>query len=158
MSTTPTLDPNKIPWKRGDACTLHFQKPGYVVNPTHQHFEVLWSDDTTQIMSANEIEDLIRLGHADSLGPDGKLTNLEALQKLEALNLIQRNLTERIKTQSESERRSGDRLVRRIFSEGTCKWDASHKNELYMLLIVPESVGVLFKMREWIHRFFCTVK
>lgn len=106
MATSPSLDPSKSPWKRGDVCTRGFDKPGFVLNHTAEFLEVRWSDDRIERVPRVDIDSLLRVGHADSLGPDGRRTNLESLQSLEALDSIQHGMTERIKTiRSDKEKR-----------------------------------------------------
>jgi hypothetical protein len=159
MTNPPSLDPLKSPWKRGDVCTRGFEKPAFVLNPAPECFEVRWNDDSVERIPSGAIDNLVRVAHEDGLGPDGQRTNLGYLQSLEALDLLQHGLAERSKTiKSEKERRSLDHLVRRIFSDGKCKWDAAHTTELTMLLTSPGSVGIIFRIRERIHRIFCPVK
>jgi hypothetical protein len=159
MATSPSLDPRKSPWKRGDVCTRGFEKPGFVLNHTSEYLEVRWSDDSIERIPTNEIDCLLRVGHADSLGPDGRRTNLEYLQSLEALDFLQHGMTERVKTlRSDKEKKELDRLVRRIFSDGQCKWDAGHAAQLTMLLTAPQNVGIAFRIREGIHRLFCSIE
>ena len=62
---------------------------------------------------------------------------------------------DRVKTlKSDKERGALDRLVRRAFAEGKCKWDARHASELLTLLAAPQNVGFVFRIRERIHRIF----
>jgi len=160
MTISPSLDPQKSPWKRGDVCTLGFKKNCFVLDHTPEYLEVLWlNDDGVERIPTDAIDSLLRVAHADSLGPDGRRTNSEYLQVREGLNFLEQGLAERTKaTKSEKERRELDRVVRRIFSEGKCKWDARHRGELTRLLAAPGSVGIAFKIRERIHRIFCAVK
>jgi hypothetical protein len=160
MTTSPSLDPHKSPWKRGDLCTLGFKKNCFVLDHTPECLEVQWMDDGgVERIPTDAIDNLLRVAHADSLGPDGRRTNLEYLQTREALGFLEQGLAERTKaTKSETERQELDRVVRRIFSEGKCKWDARHRGELTALLAAPGSVGIAFKIRERIHRIFCAVK
>lgn len=160
MTTSPSLDPRKSPWKRGDVCTLGFEKNCFVLNHTPEYLEVQWMNDgRIERIPTDTVDNLIRVGHADSLGPDGHRTNLEYLQTRETLDFLEHGLEERIKTlKSEKERQVLDHLVRRIFSEEKCKWDALHASELSMLLAAPGSVGIAFRIRERIHRIFCPVK
>jgi hypothetical protein len=117
------------------------------------------NDGGVERIPTDAIDNLLRVAHADSLGPDGHRTNLEYLQVFEGLDFLGHGLAERAKaTESEEERQELDHLVRRIFSEGKCKWDALHRNELTILLAAPGSVGIAFKIRERIHRIFCAVK
>src|ERR1039457_161639 len=152
MATSPSLDPSKSPWKRGDVCTRAFEKPGFVLNHTSEYLEVRWSDDSIERIPSDAMDSLLRVGHADSFGPDGRRTNLESLQSLEALDFLQHGMTERIKTlRSEKEKKELDRLVRRLFSEGQCKWDAQHVAQLTILLTAPQNVGIVLRIQERIH-------
>ena len=126
---------------------------------TAEYLEVRWSDESKERIRTPDLESLLRIAHADSLGPDGRRTNLEILQSLEALDFVQRGIEERAKTiKSDRERNELDRLVRRIFAEGQCKWDARHSDELMGLLVAPLSVGFAFRVRERIHRMFCSIE
>jgi hypothetical protein len=117
------------------------------------------NDGGVERIPTDAIDSLLGVARADDLGPDGRRTNLEYLQAFEALDLLGHGLAERAKTtKSEKERQELDRVVRRIFSEGKCKWDARHRGELTTLLAAPRSVGIAFKIRERIHRIFCAVK
>jgi hypothetical protein len=160
MATSPSLDPHKSPWRRGDVCTLGFEKNCLVLNHTPEYLEVRWMNDGgVERIPTDAIDSLLGVARADDLGPDGRRTNLEYLQAFEALDLLGHGLAERAKTtKSEKERQELDRVVRRIFSEGKCKWDARHRGELTTLLAAPRSVGIAFKIRERIHRIFCAVK
>jgi hypothetical protein len=72
------------------------------------------------------IDSLLRVAHADGLGPDGLRTNLEYLQVRQGLDFLQHGIAERTKaTKSEKERQELDRLVRRIFSEGKVQMGCS---------------------------------
>lgn len=160
MTTSSSLDPHKSPWKRGDVCTSGFKKNCFVLDHTPEYLEVQWMDDGgVERIPTDAIDSLLRVAHADGLGPDGRRTNLEYLQVREGLDFLEHGLAERTKaTKSEKERQELDRVVRRIFSEGKCKWDARHRSELTRLLAAPGSVGIAFKIRERIHRVFCAVK
>lgn len=160
MTISPSLDPQKSPWKRGDVCTLGFKKNCFVLDHTPEYLEVRWMDDGgVERIPTDAIDSLLRVAHADGLGPDGRRTNLEYLQVREGLDFLERGLAERTRaTKSEKEKQELDRVVRRIFSEGKCTWDARHRGELTTLLAAPGSVGIAFKIRERIHRIFCAVK
>jgi hypothetical protein len=160
MATSPSLDPRKNPWKRGDVCTLGFKKNCFVLDHTPEYIEVQWMDDGgVERIPTDAIDSLLRVAHADGLGPDGRRTNLEYLQVRETLGFLEQGLAERTKaTKSVKERQELDRVVRRIFSQGECEWDARHREKLTMLLAAPGSVGIAFKIRERIHRIFCAVK
>lgn len=139
MATSPSLDPHKSPWRRGDVCTLGFERNCLVLNHTPEYLEVRWMDGGgIERIPTDAIDSLLRVAHADGLGPDGRRTNLKYLQAFEALDLLGRGLAKRTKaTKSEKERQELDRVVRRIFSEGKCKWDARHRHELTALLAAP---------------------
>jgi hypothetical protein len=159
MTTHPSLDPRKAPWRRGDVCTRGFERPGFVLNHTSEYLEVRWNDDSKERVPTDAVDSLLRIAHADSLGPDGQRTNLEYLQSLETLDFLQHGMTERIKAlKSDEEKKELDHLVRRIFSEGRCKWDARHSAQLAMLLADPQSVGIAFRIRERVHRIFCSIE
>jgi hypothetical protein len=160
MTTSPSLDPRKSPWKRGDVCSLGFERSCFVLDHTPEYLEVLWMDEGgVERIPTDAIDSLLRVAHADGLGPDGLRTNLEYLQVRQGLDFLQHGIAERTKaTKSEKGRQELDRLVRRIFSEGKCKWDARHRGELTTLLADPGSVGIAFKIRERIHRIVCAVK
>jgi hypothetical protein len=159
LTNPPSLGPCKSPWKRGDVCTRGFERPGFVLNHTSEYLEVRWSDDSKERIPTDSVDSLLRLAHADSLGPDGRRTNLENLQSLEALDFLQHVMAERVKTiKSDREKNELDRLVRRICAEGKCKWDARHAGELMTLLVAPRSVGFAFRTRERIHRIFCSIE
>jgi len=160
MTDSPSLDPRESPWKRGDVCTLGFEKNCFVLDHTPEYLEVKWmSDGSIEKIPTDSIDDLLRVGHADGLGPDGRRTNLEYLQASETLSLLGSSLTERMGiVKSENEKQQLDRLVRRIFAEGKCEWDTRNRAELMALLANPKSVGLSFKISERIHRIFCPVK
>ena len=116
-------------------------------------------DGAVERIPTDAIDSLLRVAHADGLGPDGRRTNLEYLQVQEGLGFLKHGLAERTKAiRSETERQELDRLARRIFSQGKCKWDSQYREKLMMLIAAPRSVGILFKIRERIHRIFCAVK
>jgi hypothetical protein len=159
MTTSPSLDPRKSPWKRGDVSTLGFKRTCFVLSHTPEYLEVRWGDNGVEKIPTDAVDSLLRVAHAESLGPDGRRTNLEYLQSLETLDFLEHGMTERVKTlKSDKEKKELDRLVRRIFSEGQCKWDARHATQLTMLLAAPQNVGTAFRIRERIHRFFCSVE
>lgn len=160
MTASPSLDPRKSPWKRGDICTLGFEKLCFVLDHTPEYLEVRWmNDDGVERIPADRIDLLLRVAHADAIGPDGRRTNLEYLQASEALDALKHGIAERMKAiKSEKEKQELDRLTRRIFAEGKCKWDTRHVGELMVLLTAPGTLKVGFKIRERIHRIFCPVK
>jgi hypothetical protein len=160
MMTSSSLDPRKSPWKRGDVCTSGSKKTCFVLDHTPEYLEVRWmGDGGVERISTDDIDRLFRVAHADSLGPDGSRTNLEYLQAFETLDFMGHGIAERTKAiKSEKERQELDRLARRIFSQGKCRWDAQYKEKLMMLIAAPGSVGIAFKIRERIHRIFCAMK
>jgi hypothetical protein len=116
-------------------------------------------DGTIERIPAEEIDNLLRVAHADSLGPDGQRTNLQYLEVFETLDFLERGVNDRMKAiKSDKERRALDRLVRRLFAEGKCKWDARHAGQLMALLAAPQNVGFVFRIRERIHRIFCSIE
>ena len=160
MNISPSLDPRKSPWRRGDVCTLGFQKNCFVLSYTPEYLEVQWMNDgSIERIPTDAVDTLLRVAHADGLGPDGRRTNLEYLQAREALDFLERGLAERTNAvKTEHERQELDRLVRRVFAEGKCRWDTRHRGELMTLLAAPATVGTAFKIRDRIHRIFCPVK
>lgn len=160
MTTSASLDPHKNPWKRGDVCTLGSEKNCFVLSHTPDYLEVRWlNDGAVERIPTDAIDDLLRVARADSIGPDGRRTNLEYLQDQEALELLGHGLAERAKAaKRDKEKQELDRLVRRIFCEGKCEWDTRHRGELTTLIAAPGNVGIAFKIRERFHRIFCAVK
>lgn len=160
MATPPSLDPRKSPWKRGDLCTKGFDRNCFVVSHAPEYLEVRWMDDgTVERIPTEQVDILLRVAHADSLGPDGQRTNLQYLQVLETLDFLEHGAKDRMKAlKSDKERRALDRLVRRVFAEGKCNWDARHASKLLTLLSAPQSVGFAFRIRERIHRVFCSIE
>jgi hypothetical protein len=114
MATPPSLDPSTTPWKRGDVCTRSFERNCFVRNHDPESFEVRWMPDgTIERIPAEEIDNLLRVAHADSLGPDGQRTNLQYLEVFETLDFLERGVNDRMKAiKSDKERRALDRLVR----------------------------------------------
>ena len=159
MNTSPSLDPHKSPWKRGDVCTKAFEKSGFVLNHTSEYLEVRWSDESIERIPALDVDNLTRVAHADSLAPNGQRTNLESLQAIETLDFLQHAIAERVKTlTTDREKEQLDHLVRRIFSGEQCEWDARHATQLTLMLTGQQNVGVVFRIRERIHRVFCSIK
>lgn len=105
------------------------------------------------------MDNLTRVAHADSLAPNGRRTNLESLQAIETLDLLQHAIAERVKTlTTDGEKEQLDHLVRRVFSGEQCEWDARHATQLTLMLTGQQNVGVVFRIRERIHRVFCSIK
>ena len=152
-----TLDPRKSPWKRGDVCTSGFKKSGFVLNHTAEYLEVRWMPDGgIERIPTEDADDLLRVAHADSLSPGGQRTNLENLESIEALSRIEDGIRERMKTvKNESEKKELDRLTRRIFASDKCEWDTKHQGKFFQLIVEPQNVGPIFKLRDRIHQSFC---
>ncbi len=67
------LDPRKSPWKRGDVCSLGFEKHCFVMSYTLEYLEVRWmSDGSIERIPADTVDTVLRVAHGDSLGPDGR--------------------------------------------------------------------------------------
>jgi hypothetical protein len=98
-SRQPSLDPRKNPWKRGDLCTRGFKNNGFVLNYTPEYLEVRWmGDEGVERIPAENIDDLLRVAHADSLAPGGR-TYRETLESCcEGLRFISEGIRERMKT------------------------------------------------------------
>ncbi len=157
MTTSQSsLDPRKSPWKRGDLCALGFKKSGLVLNHTAEYLEVRWlAGEGIERIATADVDNVLRVAHADSLGPDGQ-TYLQTLEAIEVATRLKADLSERMRTvKSKKERRDLDRLTRRVFAEDKCEWDAKNKIQLLNLLLRPETVGITFKLRERLHRAFC---
>jgi hypothetical protein len=158
MAGSPPLDPRKNPWKRGDICTLGFEKHGYVLDYTPEYLEVRWmSPDKGVVRIPTErVDDLLRVAHASGMAPDGTHTNLETVNTLESLRHISEGITERMKTvTTDEEREELNRLVRRVNRTDKCEWDKRNEISLWLLLLEPHKVGGLFRLRDRIHRVFC---
>jgi hypothetical protein len=153
MSTQP-LDPRKSPWKRGDLCTRDFEMVGFVLSYTSEHLEIRWNCRNVEKISTHEIDDILRVAHADSASPDGHGTNLEVLDDIQALEEIGKAAEGRV-FKNDSERRQADDLVRRSFATDVCEWDKRNSKQLLALALKPETVGIVFKLRERLHRLFC---
>jgi hypothetical protein len=155
MTTTqPPLDPRKSPWKRGDVCTLGFKKNGFVLSHTPEYLEVRWMSPHEGIerIPAEDIDDLLRVMHADGPSPSGKGTNLESLEASESLRRIKDAVTERMKLVTDpTEKRELDALIARSFSP-KCAFDRKHGHILFDLAIDPQRVSLYWKLRERLHR------
>jgi hypothetical protein len=156
--TPPSLDPLKSPWQRGDVCTRAFELAGFVVSRNQAYMQIRWNDGSTEQVPDADIDSLTRFAHANSLGPDGKRTNLEYLETLEALDYLEHAIAERMKTIKEHEKPELDRLVRRLFAENQCEWDKKHAAQLTAMLANPRNVGIIFRIRDRIHCRSCPVK
>ena len=157
--TQQPLDPRKSPWKRGDVCTLGFEKVGFVLSYTSEYLEIRWNGrDGIERVPAPEVDDILRVAHADSVAPgDPPKTNLELLRTIEALERV-RNAAANRTFKNDREKSEADNLVRRSFATDGCDWDKKNSNQLFTLAIQPETVGVIFKLRERLHRLFCRSK
>jgi hypothetical protein len=134
MPTQPSLDPRVNPWKRGDVCTSHFDRVGFVVNCTREYLEVWWTQSGgVEKVPADQMDYLLRVGHADGPSPDGNRTNLESLQLLEALEAIRTALAERT-FKNDDEKREADNLVRRALATDGCSWDKKNAAQLLALV------------------------
>jgi hypothetical protein len=147
------LDPRKSPWKRGDLCTRRFQIAGFVVSSTPEFLEVRWKDCVERI-PADEIDSVIRLGHADGPSPSGEKTNLETLLALETLEHIGM-LTRNRKFKNAREKTEAENFIRRAYAPDACYWDKKNAINLTRLALEPEKVGLGFKIRERLHKVFC---
>lgn len=146
------LDPRKSPWKRGDVCTLGFKKEGLVLDHTAEYLEVRWIGGVVERIPAEDIDDVLRVAHSDSLTSGGKMTNLEALNQIESLQRIRNAAAERLKTVTgPDEKREIDALTERSMSP-KCAFDRKHGYFLFNLAIDPQRVSWYWKLRERIHR------
>jgi hypothetical protein len=155
------LDPRKTPYTRGDVVTRGFKQAGLVTECTASYLEVRWNKegneghDKIERVPTAEIDDLVRVSHADSISPGGDKTNLQALEAMEALERISLGLRNRMATiKSPAEQAEVDNLVKRAFAN-RCPWDIKNQARLLQLVMDPNSVGMLFKIQERIHRAFC---
>lgn len=157
MTTASSLDPCINPWKRGDVCTRHLDRVGFVVNCTREYLEVRWTEGggIERIPADQMLDDVLRVAHADSPALSGRGgTNLESLEVLEALDAIQVALANRT-FKSGREEIEANNLVRRAFATAGCDWDKKHSSQLLALMLKPEQVSVVFKIRERFHRLIC---
>jgi hypothetical protein len=152
-SSQPPLDPRKTPWKRGDVCTLGFKKSGFVLNHTPEYLEVRWMpNEGIERIPAEDIDNVLRVMHADSPSPDGTRTNLESLEIIESLSRVSDAVTERMKSVKDpAEKKEIDALIARSFGP-KCAFDRKHGNILFDLAIDPRQVSWYWKLRERIHR------
>jgi hypothetical protein len=151
--TPRSLDPLENPWKRGDVCTRGFGKVGFVVRYTPGYLEILWPIGVERV-PADDVDNIRRMAHWDSVPPGGQRTNLETLESLEALETLSNALENRT-FKNDHEKRELDNLIRRAFATDGCEWDKKHSTQLLTLALDPERVGIIFKLRERLHRYFC---
>lgn len=118
--STPSLDPRKTPYRRGDVVTLGFKKVGLVREFTPAYLEVRWNDagnegnDKIERIPTEDIDNLVRVSHADALSPGGNRTNLQALEAIESLEHVRALAAERTKTiKSPSEQAHVNSLIAR---------------------------------------------
>lgn len=147
------LDPRKSPWKRGDVCSLGSSKSGFVLDYTAEYLEVLWMPEgPVERLTDGAAESVIRHAHADSISPGGTMTNLEALETIEALNRVAEAARERSKSiKSEAEQKEVNTLIQRSLNP-QCEFDRRHATKLATLAIKPNEVSWYWKLRERIHR------
>jgi hypothetical protein len=152
-TSQPPLDPRKTPWKRGDVCGLGSSKSGFVLHYTPEYLEVRWMPDgPVERLTDGEAESVIRYMYADSISPDGKMTNLEALETIEALAHVEDACRERMKSiKNEAEKKEVSMLIDRSF-QPKCEFDRKHSSLLATLAIKPDEVSWYWKLRERIHR------
>jgi hypothetical protein len=154
--TPQPLDPRKSPWKRGDVCTRGSETAGFVLSYTSEYLEVRWNGhDGIEKVPTHEIDDILRVAYADGVSPSGHGTNLESLEAIEALERIRNAATNRT-FKTDRERSAADDLVRRSSATDGCAWDKKNSNRLLTLALHPETVGVIFKLHERLHRLLCS--
>jgi len=154
-ASQPSLDPRKTPWKRGDVCALGSSKSGFVLDHTPEYLEVRWGPQgPIERLTGADAESVIRYAHADSLSAGGDMTNLEALETIEALDRVAEAVRERSQTiKSETEGKEVTALINRA-AQPECEFDRKHSAKLFALAVKPGEVGWYFKLREKIHRVF----
>jgi hypothetical protein len=153
--TQQSLDPRKSPWKRGDTCTRGFERVGFVLSYTPEYLEIRWNEIGIERIPADEINDIVRVAHADSVCSGGHETNLEMLEALLALERI-RDVGANRTFKNDREKNEADNLARRSFASDGCEWDRKNSEQLLALALQPETVGVVFKIQERLHRLFCS--
>ncbi len=100
-------------------------------------------------------ESLIRYAYADSLSASGDMTNLEALEAIEAITHVEEAVRERMKAvKSEAEKKELDSLIARSFPP-KCAFDRRYSTKLLTLAIKPDEVSWFWKLRERLHRVRC---
>jgi hypothetical protein len=159
---TPSLDPRKTPYKRGDVVTLGFKKVGLVRGLTAAYLVVRWDDagnegtDKIERIPTTDIDNLVRVAHADALSPGGTQTNLQALEVIESLERVRTLAAERMKTiKSPGEQAHVNILITRANATDGCDWDKQHYVLLMKLALEPWNVGLIPKLQERLHRVFC---
>jgi hypothetical protein len=159
---TPSLDPRKTPYKPGDVVTRGFKIAGLVTEYAPGYLEVRWNEagtegnDKIERIPTEEIDNVVRVAHADSLSADGKKTNSETLETLEALERVRALAVERMKTiKSPSEQAHVNSLIARASATDGCEWDKQHYVLLMKLALEPWNVGLIPKLQERLHRVSC---
>lgn len=142
--------------------TRGFNIAGLVTEYTPAYLEVRWCETDGEGKSrieripTAEIDDLVRMAHADSPSATGTGTNLETLEGLEALERVQILVAARIKTiKSPSEQAHVNSLIARANATDGCDWDKQHYVLLMKLALEPWNVGLVPKLQERAHRVFC---
>jgi hypothetical protein len=154
--TQQPLDPRKSPWKRGEVCTRDFKTVGFVLSSTPEYLDIRWNGhDGIEKVSEREVDDILRVAHADGPSLAGDGTNVQTLDTLEALERV-RNAAESRTFRNEHEKRKADNLIARSFAKDGCAWDKRNSNQLLTLALQPETVGVTFKLLERLHSLFCS--
>ena len=107
-------------------------------------------------VKADEIDNLLRVLHATSVTAGGTKTSAEVQDDILALDTVGTALESRLSTvRTDAERKRLDSLVARVFATDGCDWDKAHQGKLWALAVNPSEVGLLFKIKERIHRMFC---
>jgi hypothetical protein len=85
---------------------------------------------------------------------NGGRSSIESLQALESIERLETLLAERSRTiKSPREQRIVDDLIRRYYAETyECDWDRNNADMLILLALKPETIGWVFKLREFLHR------
>jgi hypothetical protein len=142
--------------------TRGFEIAGLVTEYTPLYLEVRWCDtdgegkNKIERIPAAEIDDLVRMAHADSPSATGTGTNLEALKALEGLDRLRILTAERTKTiKNPREQAHVNSLVTRAHATDGCDWDKKHYVLLMKLALEPRNVGLIPKLQERLHRVFC---
>jgi|ERR1700722_3751650 len=153
----PSLDPQKYPWHRGDVVTFRFEKYGFVLDFTLEYLEVIWLQTSSiERVATEDVDRLLRVGHGASVSHDGSKTNLQLTETALSLHKLKKAAEERIAScKTEAERKSANQFISRAFASDGCEWDKVHHAQLMNLALQPWNVGVLFKMKERIHRLSC---